>query len=122
MREVSVNERGLRIGEGHPKSDLTDAEVEAIRELNGGGMSYGQLAKKFDQSKGTIAKICRYERRADTTARHRKVLTDSSEYEEVRKLHAQGVGWKAIAERLGVDRIPYRWRFWCKLGCQGFAD
>lgn len=73
MREVSVNERGLRIGEGHPKADLTDAEVEAIRELNEGGMSYGQLAKKFDQSKGAIAKICRYERRGQFVAKWKKV-------------------------------------------------
>lgn len=73
MREVSVNERGLRIGEGHPKSDLTDAEVETIRDLNEGGMSYAQLAKKFDQSKGAIAKICRYERRGQFVAKWKKV-------------------------------------------------
>lgn len=74
MRQIAVNEAGLRIGESHQHAELTDAEVETIRELNEGGMSY-----------------------------------------------AQGLGWKAIAERMGVDRIPYRWQFWCKLERQGRA-
>lgn len=62
-RSVMVNEAGLRIGEDHPNAKLTDSEVERIRSLHDEGMSYKTLAEKFEVSKGSIAKICRYERR-----------------------------------------------------------
>lgn len=79
-KTVAVNERGLRIGEDHPRADLTDAEVETIRTLHEGeGMSYSQLAEKFDQSKGAIAKICRYERRAQSVANFKAVPVAGSE-------------------------------------------
>lgn len=68
-RHVAVNDAGLRIGEDHPHAKLTDAEVERIRSLHEAeGMSYGTLAEKFELSKGAVAKICRYERRAETVA------------------------------------------------------
>lgn len=74
MREVSVNEAGLRIGEGHPGAKLTDYEIEQIRILREEeGMTYGQLAAKFEQSKGTIAKICRYERRGQTPSKWKTI-------------------------------------------------
>lgn len=67
---VAVNECGLRIGESHPGAVLTDREVDMVRTLHEKHeMSYGVLAVKFEQSKGTIAKICRYERRAQTASR-----------------------------------------------------
>lgn len=65
----AINESGLRIGEGHPRATLTDREVDLVRVLHEKhGMSYGKLAEKFEQHKGTIAKICRYERRSQTAA------------------------------------------------------
>lgn len=70
---VAVNDRGLRIGEDHPNAELTDGEVELVRRLNGQGMSFRILAEKFEQSKGAIAKICRYERRAQFTAKFKEV-------------------------------------------------
>jgi IS30 family transposase len=73
QKTVAVNERGLRIGEDHPRAELTDAEVERIRELHEEGMSYRQLAEKFEQSKGAIAKICRYERRGQFVASFKAV-------------------------------------------------
>lgn len=62
---VGVNDRGLRVGEDHQNARLTNDEVELIRQLNADGMGYGQIAKKFDVSKALVAKICRYERRAE---------------------------------------------------------
>lgn len=71
---VSVNESGDRIGESHRQAVLTDREVDLVRVLHEKhGMSYGYLAEKFDQHKGTIAKICRYERRGQTAARFKYV-------------------------------------------------
>lgn len=63
MGLIALNENGLRIGESHANARLSDWQVEMIRTLHADGLSYSQLAKRFDQSKGAIAKICRYERR-----------------------------------------------------------
>lgn len=79
QKTVAVNERGLRIGEDHPGAELTDAEVETIRSLHTEGMSYRQLAEKFEQSKGAIAKICRYERRGQFVANFKAVPVAGSE-------------------------------------------
>lgn len=73
QKTVAVNEAGLRIGEDHPNSKLTDSEVETIRQMNEGGMSYKTLAEKFEVSKGSIAKICRYERRGQTPADWKRI-------------------------------------------------
>lgn len=74
QKTVAVNDAGLRVGEDHPNAKLTDAEVERIRELHEvEGLSYSVLAEKFEQSKGAIAKICKYERRAQTAVRVKKV-------------------------------------------------
>ena len=74
MQSVAVNERGFRIGEGHPNATLTDAEVDTIRTLHEDyGLSYSTLAEKYEISKGAIAKICRYERRCQCVAKIRRV-------------------------------------------------
>jgi hypothetical protein len=77
---VAVNERGRRIGESHPRAVLTDHEVDLIRELAEQGLTYGQIAEKFDMpakrsSRVRIGKIVRCEVRAQTVAGHRKVRT-----------------------------------------------
>lgn len=73
-RYVPVDERGRRIGEGHPRAHLTDGEVELIRQLAEGDednprMSYGEIARKFEISKGTVWDIVNYRRRASTIDR-----------------------------------------------------
>lgn len=74
LKTVGVNDAGLRVGEDHPNAKLTDAEVERIRELHEiEGLSYAVLAEKFEQSKGAIAKICRYERRGQFAAKAKTV-------------------------------------------------
>ena len=73
QKTVAVNEAGLRIGEDHPNAKLTDAEVERIRSLHEGGMSYETLAEKFEVSKWAIGRICRYERRAQTPVDFKRV-------------------------------------------------
>ena len=55
-RACWVNERGRRIGEGHQRAKLTDAEVDLIHELREAGMSYGAIARKFDDVPGGIGK------------------------------------------------------------------
>ncbi len=72
---VAVNEQGIRLGETHPNADLTDHEVDLIRELREkDGMSYAMLAEKFEVPKSTIHMICTYQRRAVTIARWKVLL------------------------------------------------
>lgn len=67
-RFVAVNERGLRVGEDHQNAELTNEEVERLRQLHDSGLSYRALAEKFDVSKSLVAMICRHERRAQTAS------------------------------------------------------
>jgi len=68
MKFVPVNERGLRIGEGHPRARLTDGDVECIRALAEAGLRYAEIAVKFEITKWMVGRICRFERRAQTIA------------------------------------------------------
>lgn len=71
---VPVNENGMRIGQHHWNAKLTDDQIQEIRDLHEDeNLSYGQLAKQFNTSKEAIAKICRYERRAQTPDRWKKI-------------------------------------------------
>lgn len=65
---VGVNAHGLRIGENHQRALISDHDVELIRELAEGGMRYTEIAEKFEISKVTVGRICRYERRGQTVA------------------------------------------------------
>lgn len=71
-RMLAVNERGLRIGESHPRAVLTDHEVGLLLELRDEGFSYAWLAGKFDVSKSCVAKLCRGEHRAQTPVAYRR--------------------------------------------------
>lgn len=66
---VELNAQGLRIGENHPRALISDHDVELIRELAEGGMPYAEIAAKFEISKFTVGRICRYERRGQTVER-----------------------------------------------------
>jgi len=62
---VAVNERGLRIGQSHPRAKLTDTEVELVRLLHERhGFGYRRLAEKFEIGVSTARDICRYWSRA----------------------------------------------------------
>lgn len=72
--DIPVNEKGRRIGQYHPRSTVSDEMVEQMREMHEErGKSYGQIALKFKKSINTVKKICRYERRAETPARWKRV-------------------------------------------------
>ena len=59
----AVNAKGRRIGESHHRAKLTELDVELILYLRSEGLSYGQIARKFDDgvqvSKSTVRDICR---------------------------------------------------------------
>jgi len=82
---VAVNEAGRRIGESHPRAKLTDHEVDLIRDLIEDtvdpatgkvvlkGLSYGEIARKFEVSKGTVFDIVSCRRRAQTPSTFKRV-------------------------------------------------
>lgn len=76
-RRVPVNLRGNRIGQDHPRAKLTDEEVELILALRDMGLSYAQIAQKFDDgvsvSKSHVKNICRGLQRAQTPDRYKPV-------------------------------------------------
>lgn len=61
-KQVAVNSAGYRIGEGHHRAKLTDDDVDLILYLRDEGLSYAQIAAKFDDgisvSKSTVRDIC----------------------------------------------------------------
>ena len=65
--KAMVNERGQRIGEGHRRAVLTDAEVDQLLEDRGPEdapkRSYAQLARKWKISKSSVRDICKGRRR-----------------------------------------------------------
>lgn len=73
---VTYNERGNRIGESNPRANLTDHEVDLLREMReerkeDGSHRYslGLLALRFKLPKSTVQDICSGRRRAQTPAR-----------------------------------------------------
>ena len=69
---IAVNEHGLAIGESHPGAVLTNHEVDLLLELRGEGISYAKLAVMFEVHKGTVAKICSGQRRAQFAVAFRR--------------------------------------------------
>lgn len=71
---VAVDERGYRVGSSHHNSTIPDAVVRAVRDAHEyDGRSYDWIAKHMGLGKSTVAKLCRYERRAATAARWKRV-------------------------------------------------
>jgi hypothetical protein len=66
---LAVNDRGYRINDSHHNAKLTDDEVELLRQLRDGGMSYRLLAEKFEIAIRTVRDIVSYRRRADVAAK-----------------------------------------------------
>lgn len=70
---VAINEKGRRMGEDHHNAKLTDGEVDLVRKLHAEGMGYAEIAEKFGVSRVTVGRICRYERRAESVVRWKRV-------------------------------------------------
>jgi len=74
-RRIGVNERGRPVGESHPLAKLSDEDVALILELwdEGRGLSYGAIARKFDDgitvSKSHVRDICQGRRRGQQPVR-----------------------------------------------------
>lgn len=77
---VAVNELGYRIGSSHHNCTVSDEVIDKIRDLHEDDeMSYSKIAKLLNLSKNFVAKVCRYERRAQTPDRWKRVKTNGNE-------------------------------------------
>jgi len=69
-RSVAYNDRGWRVGEGHPKARLTDAQIEQIRdEYEAGGVGYRRLSARWGISRRSVRDIVHFNRRNQWAAR-----------------------------------------------------
>jgi len=77
---IAVNEQGYRIGSSHHNCTISDEVVDKMRDLHEDQfIGYRRLAKMFNLPRSVVAKICKYERRAQTPNRWKKVIKDESE-------------------------------------------
>jgi hypothetical protein len=77
---IAVNEQGYRIGSSHHNATISDEVVDKMRDLHeDDGIGYRRLAKMFNLSRSVVAKLCKYERRAQTPQRWKKVVKNESE-------------------------------------------
>ena len=77
---IAVNEQGYRIGSSHHNCRISDEIVDKLRDLHEDQqIGYRRLAKMFNLSRSVVIKICRYERRAQTPDRWKKVTQDDKE-------------------------------------------
>jgi hypothetical protein len=68
-KTIALNENGRRIGESHPRAKLLDHEVDQVLDLLDAGLSYAEVALKFDVSKSCIAHIATGRRRGQVIDR-----------------------------------------------------
>lgn len=75
-RLIKVNQAGRRVGESNPKADLSDHEVDLLRQLREETDDQGRprytlqwLADKFGVPVSTVADICRRRRRTQQAAK-----------------------------------------------------
>ena len=97
---VQVNERGLRIGESHPKAKLTDAEVESLLDDREAGMSLGNLALKWGMSKSGVKAIVDGRNRCHVGTTELKAPTH-----KIRSKRVKAEVWLTLYERALMRRL-----------------
>jgi hypothetical protein len=93
-KRVEVNEAGRRVGETHHQAKLSDADCQQILALRDAGLTYQQIADKFDETvtlpdgtevpgyrpgKSTVRDVCKGNYRAQTLTRWRWISTGDDE-------------------------------------------
>lgn len=73
MKMIGVNEAGRRVGEDHPAADLSDREIELMRDLHENhGIGYRRLARMFEVPRARVQRICKYRVRAQRPTRFKR--------------------------------------------------
>ncbi|MHB1430172.1 MAG: hypothetical protein ACYC5U_11700 [Rhodocyclaceae bacterium] len=102
MREVAVNERGLRIGEDHPNAKYTNGEIEMVLSLRDEGKSYGEICRLVEMPKSTVRNIIKGQRRCQYPAAWKRVPTNDDRL-RIEKLRADGMSWAEVGTALGLS-------------------
>lgn len=105
MPYYAVNDRGLRIGEGHPRAVLSDADVAQLIEDRGPSdkplMSYSVLAAKWGISKASVRDILKGRRRGQIGQKVKKTPTRRIEAKKARVTLSIPLHLRARLHRLG---------------------
>jgi DNA invertase Pin-like site-specific DNA recombinase len=122
LREFGLRVTGDQTGESNPSSKLTEKQVEHIRALGAQGVIHERIAGIFGVRRETVGKILRNERwqtesqaeiqrQYDIRNGHRKGMTgkcnpmsklSEEQVLEIRKLAAEGMVQRRIAEKFGI--------------------
>lgn len=62
-RAVCLDVRFIKAGADSPKAKYSNEDIELIRELNDEGLTYTEIAIKFEIGKSYIREICLFEKR-----------------------------------------------------------
>lgn len=74
-RLISVNERGLRVGQDHQRARLTDRDIELLLDLHENhGWGCKRLAAKFEICHQHAARICKGKRRGQRGVNVKRVI------------------------------------------------
>lgn len=77
---VAINEKGRRIGDSHQRARISNHDVDLMRELREEhGLSYKELAEKFDVSESLVKQICNYRIRSQTPVRWKIIDVEGGE-------------------------------------------
>jgi Mor family transcriptional regulator len=95
--------RRCRIGEKHPRSKLTDAEIQAIRdEYAKGGSSYRKLGNRYGIDISHIGKIVKMQRRTAVTPNGFSDPITPEKAKEIRALNASGASYATLSRQFGL--------------------
>ena len=114
MKKVPVhtNERGLRIGESHPRAKLTDKEVEQLIADRGPedkpAMSLSALARRWGMSKSGVKKIIDGNSRGQIGQRKEKAPTRKDKQPMVEARISITLQERAKLRRLGGNKFVRR--------------
>ena len=105
IKDVAINDNGMRVGQDHPKAILTNLEVEALIMDRGDSenptMSYGQLAIKYGVSKSSVRDILIGRRRGQLGCLMKKEQTKKTAQKKTRVKLTVTYRARAILHRIG---------------------
>jgi|GEM_PF-1536545 len=103
--KVQVNEQGQRIGEGHRRAVLTDAEVEQLLADRGPEdaplRSYSQLARKYRISKSSVRDLIIGRRRGQRGVEVERPVSKAAKADRVELRVRVPLKYRAIVRRKG---------------------
>ena len=102
---ISYNEQGYRVGQGHHNAKLTDQRVEELISDRDKGMTYLQIARKYGLSKSGVAGIISGRRRSQVVAVEKKKAYVSIRGKKERARYYLTSKAKSVIREAGGSRL-----------------